>query len=80
MPFIDSYTTNQFDSYFDNLLIVIFLLLLIIFIKINLQHPTGSQYFKVQHIKAVLHTDYIMRQSKKINFENILFDNYDFAN
>ena len=80
MPVIASYTTNQFDSYFENLLIVVFLLLLIIFIKINLHHRTGSQDFKVQHIKAVLHTDCIMRQSKKINFENISFDNYDFAN
>ena len=28
-------------------------------------------------MKAVLYTDYIMTQNKKINFENILLNNYD---
>ena len=55
MLVINSYTINQFDSYFDKLKISIWQvfwqpydrLLLVIFNKINLQHLTCSQDFKV---------------------------------
>ena len=49
MPVIDSYTINQFENYFDTLMIVFFYFLLIIFIKTNLQHSTDSQDLKVQY-------------------------------